>query len=77
MELSANEEDSRREYCRLFLKPEYGLAKYYPSISEVEKEFLSKRYYRNYDDLLWEAFLNTGLLGLEKVLFNVNRKDDK
>lgn len=75
MQLSANEEDSKREYCRLFLKPEYGLAKYYPSISEEEKDFLLKKYYRNYNDSLWEAFINTGLPGLERVLFNANRKD--
>ena len=73
--LTNDELDTARDYCQLFQKKEYGLAKYYCPITDEEKNILTRKIYKNFSDSYWEAFINTGIPGLENILYKMNRKD--
>ena len=68
--MSEYEKKSAKYFKEKFLTPEYDFGKYYPQISDAEKNSLNQKIYSEYDEHLWRAYINTGLPGLEKVLYN-------
>ena len=58
IEMTDNERKSAENFIKLFSKPEYDFGKYYPLV-------------KNEDDYLNRALLNTGILGLEQVVFGL------
>lgn len=70
-ELSDNERRSAEIFRNLFLKEEFALAEYYPHIDESEVKDLRSRFSGVCDDELWKAYVNTGLPGLEKILYDL------
>lgn len=68
-EMTDYEMKSVRNYINFFTKAEYALGGYNLSISENEREgynYLPKKF----DDQLWNAFVDTGIPGLEKLLYS-------
>ena len=67
VKMTVNEIESAKHFINFFTKAEYALGEYNPVVSESEKA----RYCRlpeEYDGRLWNAFVGTGIPGLEKQL---------
>ena len=58
IEMTDNERESAENFIKLFSKPEYDFGKYYPPV-------------KNEEDYHNRALLNTGILGLEQVVFGL------
>lgn len=71
VQLSDNEKESAEFFQRRFSKEDYALGKYYPDIDGAEKEAMIHRSCENYEDRIWSAYINTGLPGLEKILYDL------